>query len=73
MFKSKTDDLDRYISQIEAAPSTLSVREASTTRKYTRRRYTDSRHPTTELPDVSADDVPDVTVVQKPLIRKRYE
>lgn len=74
MFRSKTDDLDRYINQIESAPSTLSVRESTTTaKKYTRRRYTDSRHPTTELPDVSSEDVPEVPVVQKPLIRKRYE
>lgn len=68
--RSKTDDLDRYISQIESpSPSTLSVRE---TKKYTRRRYTDTRHPTTELPDVSLEETPDLSI-QKPLIRKRYD
>ena len=57
--KSKTDDLERYIAEIEAEggkptsdpnlPSNL--RES---RKYTRRKYTDNRHPTTELPDVTS-------------------
>ena len=48
--KSKTDDLERYIAEIEASEAA----ETPTVRKYTRRRYTESRHPTTELPDMTS-------------------
>lgn len=57
--KSKTDDLERYIAEIEASeaePGTLGSGGSAPTagRKYTRRRYTDNRHPTTELPDMTS-------------------
>ena len=67
--KSKTDDLERYIAEIEAsdeakdsASSNLptgigghgSGPSSASMHRKTRRRYTDSRHPTSELPDVTS-------------------
>ena len=74
-YKSKTDDLDRYISEIENE-----TKETSTVRKYTRRRYTDNRHTTTELPDVSSASMGAINVqssvnatADKPLTRRRTQ
>ncbi len=56
--RSKTDNLERLISEVERSSADslsgggLGGREV---KKYIRRRYTDSRHPTTELPDVRGD------------------
>ena len=57
--KSKTDDLERYIAEIEAEgvkpTSDTNLQMAPpVSRKYTRRKYTDNRHPTTELPDMTS-------------------
>ena len=51
--KSKTDDLERYISEIEAEEN-VEKGNLPVARKYTRRKYTDNRHPTTELPDMTS-------------------
>ena len=71
-YKSKTDDLDRYISEIENE-----TKETPTVRKYTRRRYTDNRHTTTELPDVSSASMGAINVTsvatEKPLTRRRTQ
>jgi len=56
--RSKTDNLERLISEVERSSADslsgggLGGREV---KKYIRRRYTDSRHPTTELPDVRGE------------------
>jgi hypothetical protein len=67
--RSKTDNLERLISEVERSSADnvsgggLGGREV---KKYIRRRYTDSRHPTTELPDVRGDPLPSV---QNPPLR----
>ena len=87
--KSKTDDLERYIAEIEASEAESSVAglnnvtggaQTSTTvsRKYTRRRYTDNRHPTTELPDMTSASTGAINVTstmspERPLIRRRTQ
>ena len=85
--KSKTDDLERYIAEIEAsdeakdsASSNLpsvggaGPSSASVHRK-TRRRYTDSRHPTSELPDVTSSSTGAINettnTVEKPANHRR--
>ena len=72
-YKSKTDDLDRYISEIENE----NKESAPTVRKYTRRRYTDNRHTTTELPDVNSASMGAINVssvaTEKPLTRRRTQ
>ena len=81
--KSKTDDLERYIAEIEAsdeakdsASSNLpSVAGTSLTQRKTRRRYTDSRHPTSELPDVTSSSTGAINettnTVEKPANHRR--
>ena len=69
--RSKTDNLERLISEVERSSADnvsggggLGGREV---KKYIRRRYTDSRHPTTELPDVRGEPLPSV---QNPPLRE---
>lgn len=83
--KSKTDDLERYISEIEASEAAAANQPTSASagatptkehKKYTRRRYTDTRHPTTELPDVRSDADAAATAnkevsVQRPPVRRK--
>ena len=61
-YKSKTDDLERYIAEIEAGEAKADTSSASSVQTLTskvpsvkrgQRRYTDSRHPTSELPDMT--------------------
>ena len=77
--RSKTDNLERLISEVERQGSTMSSCDqgGSTNslgnrkvQSYIRRRYTDSRHPTTELPDVR-DGVSDLPSVRDPPIRNK--
>ena len=64
--RSKTDNLDSLINEVERGADSLTAggggREV---KKYIRRRYTDSRHPTTELPDVRS-----MPSVKDPPLRK---
>lgn len=84
--KSKTDDLERYITEIEAGEAANMLQSAAAGsfsagatptkehKKYTKRRYTDSRHPTTELPDVSAQStgaINESMTLERPLLRRR--
>ena len=66
--RSKTDNLDRLINEVErSSADNLTAGSGREVKKYIRRRYTDSRHPTTELPDVRGDPLPSV---QDPPLRK---
>ena len=84
--KSKTDDLERYIAEIEAseatdsASSTLpSVGSGNPAHRKTRRRYTDNRHQTSELPDVTSASTGAINETlhtvehQKPVNRRRTQ
>ena len=81
-YKSKTDDLERYIAEIEAseegeaANSTLPSIGGQTSKRG-RRRYTDSRHPTSELPDVTSASTGAINesnhTVEKPVNRRRTQ
>lgn len=65
--KAHTDNLDRYISEIEKEGEEAVLSKPP--KKYVRRRYTDTRHHTTELPDVRLEVAKEVSV-RNPPVRK---
>ena len=70
--RSKTDNLERLISDIDSETATPRATPSREVKKYVRRRYTDSRHPTTELPDVRLE-VPENMSVQYPPVRRQQK
>ena len=81
--KAHSDNLDKYISEVEASSASgvegdacgkeddqLGSPLGKQPKKYVRRRYTDTRHHTTELPDMSLEVAREVSVRNPPVRRK---
>lgn len=71
MVKAHTDNLDRYISELETSESSGSLPVLAKQQKYVRRRYTDTRHHTTELPDVRVEVAKEMSVRNPPVHRRK--
>jgi len=74
MVKAHTDNLDRYISEMETGSESGSASHPVLKRqqqKYVRRRYTDTRHHTTELPDVRVEVAKEMSVRNPPVHRRK--